>query len=109
VQQYFAVPYRNTAHPPISVWELRQARRRLKEEGQKSVNEAVIFDAYNRLRALEAEAVRDTQKTRRSAQRRRLHAQIAPPELSAPGFTPDGAVDNLDDIHPYEEIEELDG
>ena len=109
VQQYFAIPYRNTAHPSISVWELRQARRRLKEEGQKSVNEALIFDAYNRLRALEAKAVRDTQKTRRSAQRRRLYEKLTPLELSTPGCTPDVTFDNLDDIQPYEEIEELDG
>jgi putative transposase len=109
VQQYFAIPYRNIAHPSISVWELRQVRRRLKEEGQKSVNETLIFDAYNRLRALEAEAVRETQKTRRSAQRRRLYGQLTPLELSTPGFPPDVALDNLDDIHPYEEIEELDG
>ena len=69
----------NTAHPSISVWELREARRRLKRRGQKAVNEDLIFDAYNRLRALEEEAVRETKKTRRSAQRRQLHAHARIP------------------------------
>jgi putative transposase len=53
LKRYFEIPYRNTVHPPISVWELREVRRTLKEEGRKLVNEDLIFDAYNRLRVLE--------------------------------------------------------
>jgi putative transposase len=108
LQRYFAIPYRNTTHPSISLWELRQVRRRLKAEGQHAVNEELIFDAYNRLRALEDEALRDTKKARRVAQQRRLHARA---ERLAPApsvLTPDVPVGTLDDIQPYDEIEELD-
>jgi putative transposase len=49
LKQYFEIPYRHTAHPPISVWELREARCQLKDEGQKAVNEALLFDAYKRM------------------------------------------------------------
>jgi putative transposase len=109
VRQYFAIPYRNTAHPPISVWELREVRRQLKTAGQKAVNDELIFAAYNRLRALEDEAINETKKARRSAQRRRHHAQIERASLSGPPELSDFPVDNLDDIKPYDEIEELDG
>ena len=109
VRQYFSIPYRNTAHPPMSVWELREIRRQLKTAGQKAVNEDLIFAAYNRLRALEDEAVKETKKVRRSAQRRRRHERIERPTLSSPPEPSDFPVANLDDIEPYDEIEELDG
>jgi len=91
------------------VWELREARRRLKAEGYQAVNEDLIFDAYNRLRALEDEAIRDTKKARRAAQQRRMHGQIARPTLSPARPPIDGPFDHLDDIQPFDEIEELDG
>jgi putative transposase len=108
LKQYFEIPYRNTAHPPMSVWELREVRRQLKAEGRKSVNEDVIFDAYNRLRALEAEAVHATKKARREAQRRRHHHVERPrPERTASeaGIP----LVRAEDIQPFDEIEELDG
>jgi putative transposase len=108
LQQHFAIPYRNTTHPSISLWELREVRRRLKEAGQQAVNEELIFDAYNRLRALEGEALRNTKKARRAAQQQRLHAQIEQPVPTPSVLTPNFPVDNLDEIQPYDEIEELD-
>jgi putative transposase len=109
LKQYFTIPYRNTAHPPISVWELREVRRRLKEEGRKAINEDLIFDAYNRLRALEGAARSETQRARRAAQRRRSHGQVERPlpERCAPGS--DHPLASADEIQPFDEIEELDG
>ena len=109
LKQYFEIPYRNTAHPPISVWELREVRRRLKEEGRQAVNEELIFDAYNRLRALEAEAVVETKKARRAAQRRRGRAEVKPPPPEGLARVPDTPLASADDIQPFDEIEELDG
>lgn len=109
LKQYFEIPYRNTAYPPMSVWELRDVRRKLKEEGQKAINEALIFDAYNRLRVLEAEAIRETKKARRAAQRRRGHTEDKP--LRSQGVTrvPDAPLASADEIQPFDEIELLDG
>jgi putative transposase len=107
--QYFEIPYRNTTHPPMSVWELREVRRKLKDEGRRSVNEDLIFDAYNRLRVLEAEAVQETKKARRAAQRRRGHAQVE--RLRPQGWRriPDTPLASADEIQPFDEIEVLDG
>ena len=89
--------------------ELREVRRKLKEEGRKSVNEDVIFDAYNRLRVLEAEAVHETQKTRRAAQRRRDHAQVVPPQPKPLSSFSEHHLARAEDIEPFDEIEELNG
>ena len=109
LKQYFEIPYRNTAHPPISVWELREVRRKLKEEGRRSVNEDLIFDAYNRLRVLEAEAVHATKKARRAAQQRRGHGPVERPRAAPVLSVPDHQLARAEDIQPFEEIEELDG
>lgn len=109
LKQYLTIPYRNTTHPPISVWELREARRWLKEEGQKAINEDLIFDAYNRLRALEADAVQETKKARRTAQRRRGQAQATRPTPEYSASMTDYPVASADEVQPFDEIEELDG
>jgi putative transposase len=109
LKQYFEIPYRNTTHPPMSVWELREVRRKLKEEGHKSVNEELIFDAYNRLRELEAEAVRETKKARRAAQRRRDHVQAQRPQAASSTSLSEPLLARAEDIEPFDEIEELDG
>jgi len=109
LKQYFEIPYRHTVHPPLSIWELREARRKLKEEGRQSVNEDLIFDAYNRLRVLEAEAVHATKQARRTAQRRHEQGQgtRAPSQPVAPVF--EHRLARAEDIQPFDEIEELDG
>jgi putative transposase len=33
VKDYFRIPYRDTAHSPMSIWEFREARRRLEKQG----------------------------------------------------------------------------
>jgi putative transposase len=109
LKQYFEIPYRNTAYPPMSVWELRDVRRRLKAEGQKALNAVRIFDAYNRLRALEAAAVVATKKARRAAQRRRGRAEVEPPRPEGLTLGPDAPLASADAIQPFDEIEELDG
>jgi putative transposase len=73
LKQYFRVPYRNLARPPLSLWELRAARRAARAAGRREVNEGAIFAAYTRLRALEESATRETATARRARQRRRLH------------------------------------
>lgn len=109
VNEYFAIPYRNTTYPPISVWELREAKRRLQEEGQRAVDEALIFAAYNRLKAIEAAAGHETKAARRKAQRQRHHAAATRPlePPTTPPLTP-SEPDDTDAIEPFDELEQLD-
>jgi putative transposase len=109
LQEYFAIPYRHTAYPAISLWELREVKRHLKAAGHQGVDEAQLFAAYNRLKAIEAAAVRETKATRRKGQRQRLHAAAARPFLP---HTDTGSVspepDDTEDIAPFDDLEEID-
>jgi putative transposase len=77
-QQYTCVPYRNTSHPPISVWELRELRRKLQEAGRAHFDEQALFSAYERLREHEYRAVRTTKRIRRKRERRAATPIILP-------------------------------
>jgi putative transposase len=108
-QQYLRVPYRDTSRPSISVWELQKIRRRLQDEGRRSVDEQIIFDTWDRMRALEQQAKRTTKKMRRDQQRRRLHDHrqdplpaAAPGEGSPRSF---GQLEPADQIRPFSEVE----
>jgi putative transposase len=112
VKLYYAIPYRDTSHPPMSIWELRQVRRQLEKEGYESVNEQLIFDAYERMRQQEEEAVRETKKARRARQRRADHRKAEQPKASqkyTSGSNEEFRLDpQVSDIAPFDEMEDLD-
>lgn len=83
-QQYLRVPYRDTSRPSLSIWELQKIRRRLQDEGRRSVDEQIIFEAWDRMRTLEQQAQRTTKTMRREQQRRRLHATQVVDEPGSP-------------------------
>lgn len=110
-QQYFRVPYRDGTRPAISIWELREIRRRLREEGRQHVDEKLIFAAYDRLRAIERQAVATTKATRRKEQRRRMH-EAAREASSTLGMATAPALDADElalpsEITPFDEVEIL--
>lgn len=91
VQQYCAIPYRDMRRPAMSVWELRAVRRKLEEEGRAEVDEAAIFEAFERLRHQRETAVTETKRVRRE-RARRTHAQPVKKRSAAsvvePSFDP---------------------
>lgn len=109
VKLYYAIPYRDTSHPPMSIWELREVRRQLEAEGYENVNEQLIFDAYERMRRQEEEAVRETKKARRARQRRADHQKAGQPKTAQEYTPPDGDKFQppVPDITPFDEMEEL--
>ena len=102
LNQYFPIPYRRLAAPSMSLWELREVRRRLKAEGRHSIDENALFAGYERLRQIEAQAI-DTTQNRRRAQRRDHHRQREPLQIAAgPTPPPDTEAKNLTDtITPF--------
>lgn len=65
---YFEIPYRDLQRPPMTLWEHKEVLRQLESEGVREVDEAIIFEAYEKLRAIEERAVRQTQIVRRQRQ-----------------------------------------
>lgn len=111
VQTYFSIPYRDTSHPPISVWELREAKKVATRNGADKVNEQAIFDAYERMREIENDAKQKTKTARRAQQRRALgigatSAAVGskPPDKPISADMPDDLPQN---ITPFDEMDDL--
>jgi len=68
-KRYAPLPYRDIAHPAMSLWELKEVQRTLKEQGSRQVDEFLIFETLDRLRARVEEAQQKTKAARRQAAR----------------------------------------
>jgi len=116
VEQYYAIPYRNTAHPAISIWELREAEKRAKEERPKiQIDENLIFEAYDKMQAIEESAKKLTKKARRNKERSRLGIAGArehlPPSTSPvmPKQQPIEPAMPRRAILPFDEVDDMQG
>ena len=111
VKAYFRIPYRDTAHAPMSIWEFREARRRLEKEGVKEINEALIFRSYEQMRVIEDQARHETKHVRRKNQQRRDQKQIYQPKAAvekAASETDQSVGDGTPPVvQPFDELEEL--
>lgn len=107
VMEYYPIPYRDTSHPPISLWEMREMKRQV-EESKVKVDERTIFEAYERMRAVEAAAHGKTKAARRAEQRRKSGLGASKPAVKkvAPIETPP-VVMTLPDIKPFDELDDL--
>lgn len=108
LRAYYPIPYRDTSHPAISVWELREAKRIVSDANGKEIDERSIFSAYERMREIEAQAQAKTKSARRAAQRRKTGLEAPGPTArgAAPLPTPEGAA-ALPDIAPFDEMDDL--
>lgn len=75
LKQYYKVPFADQSLPAISIWELIQAKDRLKKEGLTRTNEHEIFRAITELREQVDQAKQKSRKARRQAQRRTEHTK----------------------------------
>ncbi|UCM50387.1 Mu transposase C-terminal domain-containing protein [Aeromonas caviae] len=108
LQSYYPIPYRDTSHPAISIWELREARKSAQAQGSGEINERAIFDAYERMREIELKAVEKTKSARRAAQRRRLHGSAERPAAGVQDvvvLTTD--LGNEPEILPFDEMDDM--
>jgi putative transposase len=110
LKRYSAIPYRNLSHPPASIWEFRAAKKYLKAEGRREIDETAIFDALKKLRTLEEKAIKETKSIRRSKERRRIHTSseisLLPPETSV-SLSTENKPSPRADIKPFDEIEKI--
>lgn len=107
VMEYYPIPYRDTSHPPISLWEMREMQRQVKES-RKEVDERAIFEAYERMREVEVEAQGKTKAARRSEQRRKSGLGASKPagKKAAPVEAPP-TIPMLPDLKPFDELDDL--
>lgn len=115
IQTYYPIPYRDTSHPAISIWELREAKNKVRSDKRRHMSERSIFDAYDRMREIEAEAQARSKAARRANQRRVNHQQAKKPLLikssdikteldTSANSKP---VTDFVDIQPFDEMDDL--
>lgn len=75
-ERYFAIPYRDASLPPISLEELREARKAAKEAGYKDPDERILFEFTNRQREMVDQAAAKS-KAARIKQQKRLNNEKA--------------------------------
>jgi putative transposase len=68
---YIEIPFRDITRPPISLWELRQAKRELAADAKGTSNEELIFRQIDKMRALVKVEAEKTKSARRDQQRQR--------------------------------------
>lgn len=89
-QNYIPIPYRDSSLPPVSIWELREAKKRANEMGIKNYSERAVFELINQQRQIEEEAAEKTKKARRAQQKRKQNQKAREqkkedlPKVSAP-------------------------
>lgn len=74
LKTYFSVPLANQALPAMSLWEYKQLHKQVKQE-VGTVNEALIYQAWEDMQALIETSQKNTKTLRRQEQRRKSHAK----------------------------------
>lgn len=112
--QYYPIPYRNLSYPAVSLWELKAAQARNKEERNSLKDEATIFRTISRMREIEESAARNKKQARRNLQRKAV-SSMPPiqPKIVLSGLATETA-DNNDDafvekkvVKPFDDLDEM--
>jgi putative transposase len=94
--KHWPVPYADLRQPPIALWELTEARKRLRQEGKADPSERALFDSILQQRQLvKAAASRSQQRRRQERIPSELRVQ---PALREPAQS---TRKESDDLKPY--------
>lgn len=118
VGQYYSIPYRDLTRPSITLWEIRKAHERLREEGYANVDENMIFDAIEKMELIAKQAVEKTKSARKRISRKKTSHKKAKEHIDTPerntadsseseAQLDDITEDESDDLEPFGEMEEL--
>jgi putative transposase len=96
--RYVEARYRNLAHPPVSWWEWKHAKKRLRDQGRRELHEDVIFASIAQQRQIEDFAALASATARRSILRR-------PHQPSDQQGGPITAIDLTKPVHSDDDME----
>ena len=111
INDYFAIPYRNMTHPPMSIWELREAKARAESDGRRHIDENAIFSAYEQMQEIQLQAITRTNAARRAEQRRKQASKEVLPATSVTFSSSEIITDyqpeqpEAEDIQPFDELD----
>ncbi len=78
---YWTIPYRDLRFPPISLWEHREAMKRIRAKGRSAVDEKLLFDSILGQRKLLKESRKTLRQRRESEKLRRTDSHSLPAQL----------------------------
>ena len=81
IKHYFKIPYADQTLPSMSIWELEQAKKRLKEQGINTTNEPAIFQALTEMRELIKNSAKKTKIARKQLQKQKENAKKITPVI----------------------------
>jgi len=87
--------YRNLAYPPVSWWEWKHAKKTLREQGKRELNEETIFASIAQQRQIEDSAAQASATARRNVTRRpnqprdQQGGKVTGIDLAKPGYSND--------------------
>jgi putative transposase len=89
---YFRIPFADQSMPSMSIWEYTLAAKRARQNGMKSMNEAMVLQALNDLRQQVDSSSEKTKKARRQQQRRKEHSKKVSPSQPLAATTLEKAI-----------------
>lgn len=107
-QHYLEIPYRTLSHPAVTLWEQREALKRLRQLGREQVDEAALFRMIQQMRDIVTTAQRTTRKVRRDVDRRQHLKVSIPTAIPVPLEVEitDPQTKNQQPAKPFDQIEE---
>ncbi|MBV34389.1 MAG: transposase [Rickettsiales bacterium] len=101
IKQYFEIPYEKIDAPPMSIWEYRHIRRKLRDEGKKNVDQELIFEAYEKLNNIVVQAKEEKKKVKRKKVTKKFNTNAAKDKYE----TKQTELEDWGEVIPYEELD----
>lgn len=111
-ESYLEIPYRDITKPPISIWELRAVKKKIKEDGFTEINEELIFGGLRKMNAIvNSEQIKTKAARVKEAKQKRWKKAAEYTAKTPVAKSTNPLAGNLDDIFsktilPFDDIEE---
>jgi putative transposase len=103
INDYFEVPYRDTSKPAISIWEYKEAVRKL-NSNNVTIDEESIFNAYRTMEKIELKSILETKKLKRTT--RYADKRNEQKTILVNDIIEDSRKINFLDIKPFEDLDD---
>lgn len=104
-QNYLEIPYRSMENPAITLWEQRQAVKRLREQGRDQIDEVSLFRMIDQMREIVRDAQKATKRSRRNNERLK-HLNKSTKNNEPAVMPPEPYQTEIKLAKPFNEIEE---
>lgn len=118
-QTYIPIPTANHNFPRMSLWQLKETKNKIKQQGLQNYNEHQIIETMEEMQRIATESSQNTLKARRKTQRNKLHQrkhtpieplmiedkEPIPTSLSKAPDATNNITEKNEEIIPFEDIE----